>query len=296
MKVVRFSENNLPINQEPISIILGYFDGVHLGHQKLIKYAKKNAHFKTVLMTFSIPVSSLIEQGKNCQLLTSLDDRFRIVNKYGIDEFYVFEINRDFLKKSPTDFGYFLKKLNVIEVFCGTDFRYGKNRTGSPEILSKSFDVYPVDLLFENGEKISAQKIKQDLLNGDIRKANHLLGHNYLITGTVVHGLGIGQKIGFPTLNIRLSDDYVIPRYGVYQTIAYINGIPTRSISNVGVNPTIDDSNRISIEVHLEHYQKDLDPETIQLEFIDFIRPEQKFDSVEELAAQIALDTKKVFK
>lgn len=295
MKLRRFNQDNLPINKKPISIILGYFDGIHIGHQFLIENACKTAKFETVLMTFSKPVAFFLNKEKSPAILTSLDDRFRIVSKMGIDEFYVFEIDKKFLSLSPLEFVEILQKMNVQEVFCGTDFRFGKDRAGNPELLSKYFRVNAVDLLLENNEKVSARDIKYLIEQGNIKKANHLLGRNYLMSGAVVHGLGLGRKMGFRTMNMKLADSYVIPKYGVYKTIAYIDGIPHRSLTNVGVKPTVDSSNTISIEIHVENYAEENYSETIQLEFLDFVRPEMKFSSLEELKKQIASDIKTAF-
>lgn len=295
MKLKRFDLNHLPKNEKPISIILGYFDGLHLGHQFLIEQARKTASFDTVLMTFSKPVSFVLNKEKTPAILTSLDDRFLIVSKMGINEFYVFEINEEFLNLSPLSFVQILQKLNVKEVFCGTDFRFGKNREGTPEFLKEFFDVNVCDLLLENNEKISARDIRYLIKQGNIKEANRLMGHNYLISGSVIHGLGIGRKMGVRTMNMKLADSYVIPKFGVYKTIAYIYGIPHRSITNVGVKPTVDDSNKISIEIHVENYAEENYSETIQLEFIDFIRPEKKFSSLEELKKQIESDIEFVF-
>ena len=295
MKLKRFDQNNLPKNEKPISIVLGYFDGIHLGHQFLIENACKTAKFETVLMTFSKPVASFLNKEKSPAILTSLDDRFRIVSKKGIGNFYVFEIDEKFVNLSPVEFVEILQKMNVKEVYCGTDFRFGKNREGTPELLGKYFNTKVVDLLLENGQKVSARDIKYLLTQGNVKEANRLLGHNFMMSGAVVHGLGLGRKIGFRTMNMKLAESYVIPKYGVYKTIAYIDGIPHRSVTNVGVKPTVDSSDVVSIEIHVENYAEENYSETIQLEFLDFVRPEMKFSSLEELKKQIESDIKATF-
>lgn len=295
MKLFRFNEKQLPKNERPISIILGYFDGIHLGHQFLIEKAKNEARFETVFMTFSKPFQTFLNKDKNVCVLTSLDDRFRLVSRFGIDRFYVFEIDEKFLDLSAQDFVNILKQMNVQEIFCGSDYRFGKNRSGNPEFLRQFFDVTVVDLVNDHNEKISARDIKYLIQQGNVKEANRLLGHNYLISGSVIHGLGIGRKIGFPTMNMKLSESYVLPKFGVYKTVAYIDGIPHRSITNVGVKPTIDDSQIVTVEIHVENYAEENYSESIQLEFIEFVRPEMKFSSIEELKEQIAIDRQKVF-
>lgn len=295
MKVVHIYYNNISAKVDDLSLILGYFDGVHLGHQELIKRARKYAKHPLAILTFDKPVASFINNGKNSEILTSLDDRFRIISKFGVDYYYLFHIDKDFLNLSDVDFIEILKKLNVREVFIGEDFRFGKGRKGTPDTLKDYFDVDVSKLLEINDEKVSSQNIKNLLEVGKIDEANSLLGHNYQVSGTIVSGKKIGRLIGFPTLNIKLSDNYVLPRYGVYKTIAYIDGIPHLSIANVGVNPTIDAGDIPTIEVHLKEYE-DGDYSSLSLEFLEFVRPEIKFNSLDELKSQIESDVKKVFK
>lgn len=295
MKLYRFNEKQLPRSNRPISIILGYFDGIHRGHQFLIEKAKNEAKFETVFMTFSKPFQEFLDKEKRSLVLTSMDDRFRLVSRYEINHFYVFEIDEKFLEISAVDFIEILKQMNVKEVFCGSDYRFGKNRLGNPELLRLFFDVTVVDLVNDKGEKISARDIKYLIEQGNVKEANRLLGHNYLISGSVIHGLGIGRKLGFSTMNIKLSDSYVLPKFGVYKTIAYIDGIPHRSITNVGVKPTVDDSQKVTVEIHVENYAEENYSESVQLEFLEFIRPEMKFSSLEELKEQIDQDCRKVF-
>ncbi len=295
MKVVHIYYNNISAKVDDLSLILGYFDGVHLGHQELIKRARKYAKHPLAILTFDKPVASLINNGKNSEILTSLDDRFRIISKFGVDYYYLFHIDKDFLNLSDVDFVEILKKLNVREVFIGEDFRFGKGRKGTPDTLKDYFDVDVSKLLEINDEKVSSQNIKNLLEVGKIDEANSLLGHNYQVSGTIVSGKKIGRLIGFPTLNLKLSDNYVLPRYGVYKTIAYIDGIPHLSITNVGVNPTIDAGDIPTIEVHLKEYE-DGDYSSLSLEFLEFVRPEIKFNSLDELKSQIESDVKKVFK
>jgi len=295
MKVVHIYYQNISAKVDDLSIILGYFDGVHLGHQYLIKEARKYAKYPLAILTFDKSVSSLIKTGKTPENLTSLDDRFKIISKLGVDYYYLFHIDKDFLSLSDLDFVELLKKLNVREVFIGEDFRFGKNRKGTPNLLKDFFDVRVVDLKKENGEKISSQEIKNLLEIGNLKEANKLLGQNYSMVGTPISGKGIGHTIGFPTLNVKLSTNYVLPRFGVYKTIAYLDGVPHLSITNVGVNPTVDAGNLPSIEVHLKDYdEKEIS--SICVEFLEFVRPEIKFSSLEELKEQISKDVKEVFK
>lgn len=295
MKTVHIYYQNIVPKVDELSVILGYFDGVHLGHQYLIKEARKHAKYPLAIITFDQPISSLIDTGKTPEIITSLDDRFKIISKLGVDYFYLFHIDKNFLKLSEEEFISILKKLNVKEVFVGTDFRFGNNRKGDVNLLKDYFDVEVKELQQIDSKKISSQNIKEFLKDGKVLEANRLLGRNYQINGTLQKGKGIGHKIGFPTINIKPNDNYVMPKFGVYKTITYLDGVPHLSITNVGVNPTIKDDNPISVEVHLQNYNNELF-DVASIEFVEFIRKEKKFDSLEELKAQIACDTEKVFK
>ena len=295
MKVVHIYYREISAKVENLSLILGYFDGVHLGHQYLIREARKHAKHPLAILTFDKPVSSLIKNGKKSDVLTSLDDRFKMISKLGVDYYYLFHIDEDFLKLGSLKFIELLKKLNVREVFAGEDFRFAKDRAGDINLLKDYFDVHVIDLLKENGEKISSQEIKELIELGRIEEANKLLGHNYQMCGSLISGKGIGRKIGFPTINLKMADHYVLPRFGVYKTIAYLDGVPHLAITNVGVNPTVDMGNIPTIESHLKEYDEK-EYSSVMIEFLEFIRPEIKFSSLEELKSQIESDTKKVFK
>ena len=279
---------------DALSICLGYFDGVHLGHQYLIKYARKYAKHTLGLLTFSKPISTLVDNGKNTCVLTSLDDRFKIISKLGVDYYFVTQIDKEFTELSDMDFIEMLRKMNVKEIFVGKDFRYGANAKGTITTLKDYFDVYDIDIKEVDGEKISAQEIGKLISEGDIEKANDLLGHNYCITGSLVSGKHIGTTIGFPTLNLKLSDNYVLPKFGVYKTICYIDNVPHISITNVGVKPTIGEFEP-GIEVHLKDQKGEVKGDVISVEFLKFVRPEMKFSSKEELKLQIEKDVREVF-
>ena len=280
---------------DALSMCLGYFDGVHLGHQALIKYARKNAKHILGLLTFSKPISTLVDNGKTKEVLTSLDDRFKIISKLGVDFYFVTQVDKEFTELSDLDFIEMLRKMNVKEIFVGKDFRYGAKAKGTISTLKDYFDVQVIDIENVNGEKVSTQKIDKLLLEGNIKEANDLLGHNYSVVGTIVSGTHIGTEIGYPTLNLKLSDNYVLPKFGVYKTICYLDNVPHVSITNVGVKPTVGDHFEPGIEVHLKDFKGEIKGDVINLEFLKFIRPEMKFSSKEELKKQIAKDIKEAF-
>ena len=280
---------------DELSICLGYFDGVHLGHQTLIKYARKYAKYTLGLLTFSKPISTLVDNGKNTRVLTSLDDRFKIISKLGVDYYFVTQIDKAFTELSDLDFIEMLRKMHVKEIFVGKDFRYGAKAKGTISTLKDYFDVYDIEIKEVDGQKISTQEIEKLIEEGKIENANDLLGHNYCITGSLVSGKHIGTRIGFPTLNLKLSDNYVLPKFGVYKTICYVDNVPHIAITNVGVKPTIGEGFQPGIEIHLKDFKGEIKGDVINVEFLKFIRPEIKFSSLEELKSQIARDIKEVF-
>ena len=280
---------------DALSICLGYFDGVHLGHQALIKYARKNAKYTLGLLTFSKPISTLVDNGKNTSVLTSLDDRFKIISKLGVDFYFVTQIDKQFTELSDMDFIEMLRRMNVKEIFVGKDFRYGAKAKGTISILKDYFDVYDIEIKEVDGKKISTQEIEKLIVEGNIKEANDLIGHNYCVSGSIVSGKHIGTTIGYPTLNLKLSDNYVLPKFGVYKTICYVDNVPHIAITNVGVKPTIGDNFKPGIEIHLKDFKGEVKGDVVSVEFLKFVRPEMKFSSREELKAQIDKDIKEVF-
>ncbi len=294
MKVVQLDYKSINPCDKPIALCLGYFDGVHLGHINIINEARKKSELPIGILTFDRPVSSLIDNHKSKEVLTSLDDRFRIISRYSLDYYFVLHIDKDFVSLEKEDFIEILKKLNVKEIYVGEDYRFAKNRSGNITYLKQHFKVFEVPLLNIDNKKISTQDIIEYIKNGDIEKANDLLGHDYQIMGVVVKGHQLGTSLGFPTANIKLSDNYVIPKYGVYKTIAYISGVPHLSLTNVGVHPTVNKEDKPTIEVHIPSYKSDDYNKTIYLEFLSFVREEKKFSSTEELQKQIKEDLKNI--
>lgn len=283
-------QENLP----NVSICLGYFDGLHLGHLKIINEAKKKSEHPIAVLTFDKPISTLIDNHKSKEVLTSIKDKEIYLNRLGIDYLYLVKIDKDFVNLTPEEFVIILKKLNVKHVFVGTDFRFGKEAKGDINLLCKHFIVDALTIMEINDEKVSTQGIISLIKNGQISQANKLLGRAYQMIGKVVEGHHVGKSIGFPTANIELFDNYVIPKFGVYKTLAYINGIPHISLTNVGVHPTVNKEEKPTIEVHIPNYESDDYEKTVYLEFIDFIREEKKFETLDELKSQIATDLKNI--
>lgn len=278
--------------KKPISICLGNFDGVHLGHQKLINTAIANSALDVGVITFSEPLGNYLPKQKNREVLTSLDDRKRLLNKLDVDYYFILKTNKTLFDLSPLDFiEKVLKKLNVKDIYVGSDYRFGKDAKGNPALLRKYFNVHLVPLLKINDQKVSSQNIIKLIKNGDIKLANKLLGYHYQMKGLITKGNHLGTEIGFPTDNLVSETPYVLPLFGVYQTITYISGIPHFSMTNVGVHPTVGAAKVPTIESHIIFYHESEDyGKTIYIEFLDFERRERKFNSIQELRLQLIAD------
>lgn len=293
MKTIQLEYKDIKKFNEHLTLCLGYFDGVHLGHQKLISEAVKRSKYKVGVLTFDKPISSFIDNGKSLEVITSLDDRFKVISRLNADYYFVLHIDKDFLNLSVDDFLSLLEKMNVKEIYVGEDYRFAKDAKGNINDLKKRFKTNVVSLVNENDKKISTQDIVNSLKNGDLVLTKTLLGRNYLISGVVSKGKQLGRTIGYPTMNLKTFSNYVLPKFGVYKTIAYLNGVPHNSITNVGIKPTINGSSA-TIEVYIPNFSGEVYDENLAVEFIEFIRSEIKFSSLEELKNQIDKDIKKV--
>ena len=294
MKSVDISLNSVINYKNGLSICLGYFDGVHLGHKKLIKQCEEKGRYEKAILTFSEPISHFLNVNKSKDVITSLTDRFRIVSRFNLDYYFIFHINKDFLNISPIEFIDILKKMNAKEIYCGNDYRFGKDAKGDIDLLKQYFDVNVVDMYLVDNKKISTQKIIDEIKNGYIESANAKLGQNYQICGTVVKGLHNGTKFGIKTANIKFDTNYVVPKNGVYKVIIYIDNMPYKAIANVGIHPTISSLENPILEVHILNYSNDVYGKNVYVEFLKFIREERKFSSTDELVNQIKKDMESI--
>lgn len=291
MKTVLLDIKNITPLAEPTTICLGNFDGVHIGHQKVIKQAMLDSGGPVAVLTFDAPLGTVIDGRKAKQVITSVSDRYRLIHRLGVDYLLVLHLNKKLLSLSAVDFiDKVLKRLNIGKVFVGEDFRFGKGRTGNVQLLAKHFSTDIIPLLDVEHTKVSTSQIIELLKDGNIIKANQLLGRHYQMNGVISEGLHNGQTIGYPTANLKLSAPYVIPKFGVYRTVCYIDGFPHLSLTNIGVHPTIQQLDLPSIEVHIPNYEGNDYGKTMYLEFISFLREEKHFATLDELRAQIARD------
>lgn len=286
MKVVFLNNfNDLDLNLKNLSLVLGYFDGVHIGHSQLISFAKSMSEGGDLaVLTFDKPLKSI----EGC--LTNLDTKKEIMKSLGVDYLLVIVCDDNFKKMSYVNFiNKVLKTLKPTKLFCGPDFRYGYGAQGDVQFLKERFnDVYVLNYVNDHhGNKISSSEIKDLILEGKITEANRWLGREYMITGIVSHGKSNGKTLGFPTANLIPDTNYVIPKNGVYVTRCKVDGVIYPSITNIGTHPTINELLVPSIETFLIGYEGNLYGEEISLYFDEFLREEQKFNSIDELKAAI---------
>jgi riboflavin kinase / FMN adenylyltransferase len=285
----------------PTVMALGYFDGIHLGHQQVIRTAKHIAEekgYKSAVMTFDPHPSVVLgRKEKHVQFITPLKEKERLIAKMGIDYLYVVEFSRDFAELLPQQFvDQYIIDLHVKHVVAGFDFTYGRLGKGTMETLPfhsrGEFTQTVVPKLSIQEEKISSTYIRQLLKNGEVEKLPNLLGRFYEIKGIVIDGEKRGRTIGFPTANIDPIDDYLLPALGVYAVRVKIAGETYEGVCNVGYKPTFHEkqSGRPNIEVHIFDFGKEIYGETIILEWHQRLRSEKKFAHIEQLIAQIQCD------
>lgn len=278
--------------QEPLAVAIGFFDGVHIGHQQVIsnavKYAKSN-DFKSLVMTFDR--SPKAKTG----YLTTMATKLQLFSELGVDYVLVLEFN-DLLKQLPADrfIENYLLQLGVTFVSVGFDFRFGHHGSGDTSLL-RSWGEFKVEICepkLMDGEKVSSTRIKKSLQMGDLDAVRKMLGRNFSVSGMVVYGQQLGRTIGFPTANLQLDDDQFLELRGVFATRVRFGGDFYRGMTNVGFNPTVSLQEQLSVETHIFEFETDVYGERLQLEFLSKIRDEVRFGSLEELIMQLEKDKK----
>ncbi len=293
MKTFFHRESDFSLNASIVTI--GNFDGVHLGHQKIINLAKEYAEkmqLPLVVVSFDPHPGKVLYPEKAPKLIKTRKQKRDLLRKMGVDYFYIVNFTPSFAKKSPEEFvdEVLIDSLGVKKIFVGFNFAFGKDRQGDlaflkNEGIKKGFDVYAVPPVIVDGEIVSSSLIRKLLENGEIRKANRFLGRHYYLEGIVIHGEQIGRKIGFPTANI-ITENELVPRLGVYASYTKLNGKNFPSITNIGYKPTFG-SEKIIVETFIFDFDREIYGELIEVKFVDFIRPEKKFESVDQLVNEI---------
>ena len=275
-------------------VTIGTFDGVHEGHKIIIKRLieiTKNESKESVLLTFSPhPRNVLFPEGDNLTLLNTDQEKIKQLEELGIDHLIIQNFTKDFSRIKPVNFirDILINKLRMKYMIVGYDHHFGRNREGSFEELNNlsllySFSLERVQAQVKNNITISSTKIRNMLLNGDVKKANMFLGKDYSISGKVVHGEKIGRTIGFPTANILFEKNKLIPKCGVYVVKVIIDHLKYFGMLNI-------DCNTHKLEVHIFNFSKDIYDKKITIKLIERLRDNKKFDSLNELKSQLIKD------
>jgi riboflavin kinase/FMN adenylyltransferase len=281
-------------------VTIGTFDGVHIGHQKIISQllnASKNKNETSVLLTFFPHPRMVLQKDSNIKLINTIDEKINLLEKIGLEELIIHPFNREFSRLTALEFvrDILVHKLNISKLIIGYDHHFGKNREGNFEQLLEyggmfDFEVEEIPAQNINDISVSSSKIRNALIDGDIERANKYLDYNFMLSGKVVAGNNLGSKINFPTANIHIEQDYkLIPKNGVYIVKSIILSVAYFGMLNIGNRPTIDGKQQ-TIEVHFFNFDKNIYEENIQIELLKFIRDEEKFESIEALKNQLIED------
>lgn len=281
-------------------ITIGTFDGVHLGHQSILKKvveAKENNTYESSLLTFFPHPRMVLQQDTSIKLLNTIDEKAELLDKFGIDNLIIHPFDAAFSNLSAEEFvkEILIDRLNIHKIIIGHDHRFGKNRTADISDLilfgkKYGFEVEQINAHEIDEIAISSTKIRKALMEGNIKLANQFLGYSYFISGKVIDGKKIGRTLGFPTANIQINESYkLLPKNGVYVVSSEIDNVLYFGMMNIGKNPTIGENDQ-SIEVHFFNLNEDIYNKNLQISILEHIREEQKFNSLSELQAQLDKD------
>lgn len=301
MEILEFTEYVKRQYEHNLVIAIGQFDGLHIAHKELVKITLESAkinNYKTAIMTFDPhPDYVLGKEEKNLRVMT-IEEKAAMLENLGIDFLIIIKFDKEVSSLSPKQFIIdYLFTINVKEVVVGSDFVFGKNGSGTGEMIfelsGQTIKGVVVPEMKVDNEKIGTCKLKKLLKNGEVNEIKKWLGRNFSIIGIVEEGRKIGREIGFPTVNLSLREDFVDIKKGVYAVHVYYQCKKYYGISNVGNNPSFNFKNNVSLETFIFDFNENIYGKLITIEFVDFIREEIKFSSREELISQINSDIKK---
>ena len=275
---------------------LGFFDGVHLGHQALLAECVRLAEAmeaQTAAITFEHHPQSMFST-QVPPLLSTLSDRLRLLQRYGIGHVRTFPVTPEVMGKPWREFLLELMEAGAVGFVCGDDFRFGRGGAGNAGALrefcrERQMPCVIVPEQSLNGIRISSSYIRRQITGGDMATAVRFLGHGHMLTGTVVTGRRLGHRLGFPTANIELPAEVVCPRHGVYACRAFVGEKSYMAVCNVGSRPTVQ-GHQVRTETWLLDFSGDLYGQAVTLEFLWFLRPEQRFESVDVLKEAVLQD------
>jgi riboflavin kinase/FMN adenylyltransferase len=285
---------------KPSVITIGTFDGVHIGHKKIINQltsiSSKN-NLISILLSFFPHPKMVLQNDKELKLINTIQEKEGLLNSLNLDYLIIKEFTKEFSRLSALEFvrDILVNKLNAKHIIIGYDHHFGRNRTANIEQLKEFGELYDfkvTEILAQDIDDIaiSSTKIRKSLINGEITLANKFLGYNFFFSGNVVHGNNIGKTISFPTANIKIDAPYkLVPKNGVYIVKTIIDNQITFGMMNIGYNPTFNGKQK-SIEIHFMNFNKNIYDKTLTIEMILRIRNEIKFNSVDDLKKQLEQD------
>lgn len=294
-------ENITAYNPHDSSVVtIGTFDGVHIGHRKIITRlvnTGKQEGLKSVILTFFPHPRMVLQKDSKIKLINTIEERRYILESSGLDFLLIKEFTKKFSRLTAEDFvkELLVDKLNAKKVIIGYDHRFGRNRNADIQDLKAfgkkyNFEVEEISAQDIDDVAVSSTKVRKALNEGDVVKANAYLGYNFMLTGTVTKGKSLGRQLNFPTANIHIAETYkLIPKQGSYIAKANIEGVTVYGMMNIGMNPTVN-GKKETVEVHFFDFNADIYDKTIQIEILERIRDEKKFESVEALKEQLNKD------
>lgn len=286
-------------NQKSI-VTLGTFDGVHIGHKKIIEKLVQNSsncECESLVLTFFPHPRMILQDSQEIKLLNTIEERIQLLEASGLDNLVIHPFDQEFSRLTAEEFvsTVLVDQFNVKKIIIGYDHRFGRNRTADIHDLIEfgkkyEFEVEQISAQEIDEVSVSSTKIRKALMEGNVALANEYLGYAYLLTGTIVKGKGIGRTINFPTANLKIEESYkLIPKNGVYIIQSNIDNRKVFGMMNIGYNPTVNGEGQ-SIEIHFFDFKEILYDKKLQIQVLKRIRDEEKFDSLEQLTEQLEKD------
>lgn len=296
----RYSSASEFNSQRPSVVTIGTFDGVHIGHNAILKRLVETAekeNLDSVVLTFFPHPRMVLQQSDDLKLINTIEERADLLEQTGLDHLVIHPFTHAFSRLTSLEYvrDILVNSLNAKKIIIGYDHRFGRNRTANIENLKEfgltfGFSVEEISAKEIDDVAVSSTKIRKALAVGEIESANSYLGYNFMISGKVVQGKAIGRTINYPTANLELKENYkLVPKNGVYIVKSILNNNTVFGITSIGTNPTVGGGEK-TIETYFLDFEKDLYGEEITIEFLKFIRDEKTFDSIETLRREIVKD------